>query len=190
MKFISIVATLLLFAHVLYAQTERKEFIVYFETSPHCNASVKPLLQDLEASALASEAWIDREGKFIGITLAEPYLPMRQLLQKTKVIFDKYEVTFRPVQSPKTQADLRINYRAEGMWYRASDAGLANAAAVGTYKSTITCPKCGFKKTETLPDDRCIMEYTCQHCKTVIKHKKGDCCVFCSYGDVKCPTTE
>ena len=25
------------------------------------------------------------------------------------------------------------------------------------------------------------------HCKTVIKAKAGDCCVFCSYGDINCP---
>ncbi|MFL3662119.1 MAG: GDCCVxC domain-containing (seleno)protein, partial [Polaribacter sp.] len=29
--------------------------------------------------------------------------------------------------------------------------------------------------------------YACTHCKTVLKPKAGDCCVFCSYGTVPCP---
>jgi hypothetical protein len=55
-------------------------------------------------------------------------------------------------------------------------------------KSVITCPKCGHKKEEVVPDDHCLIVYTCSHCKARITPKKGDCCVFCSYGTVKCPT--
>src|SRR6266496_4470497 len=29
--------------------------------------------------------------------------------------------------------------------------------------------------------------YECSNCKAVLKPKPGDCCVFCSYGSVKCP---
>lgn len=53
--------------------------------------------------------------------------------------------------------------------------------------STITCPNCGNKKTEEMPTDACQYFYECEKCKTVIKPKQGDCCVFCSYGNVKCP---
>ncbi len=28
-------------------------------------------------------------------------------------------------------------------------------------QSEITCPKCGFKKTETMPTDVCLLKYTC-----------------------------
>ena len=55
-------------------------------------------------------------------------------------------------------------------------------------KSVITCPKCGFKKSETVPTDHCLIAYTCTKCHKRITPKKGDCCVFCSYGTVKCPT--
>ncbi len=54
-------------------------------------------------------------------------------------------------------------------------------------QSTITCPHCGHKKEETMPTDACQYFYECENCKKVIKPKHGDCCVYCSYGTVKCP---
>ncbi|MDP2385780.1 MAG: GDCCVxC domain-containing (seleno)protein [Bacteroidota bacterium] len=56
--------------------------------------------------------------------------------------------------------------------------------------SEITCPKCEYKKTEVLPTDVCLLSYTCEKCKTVLHPKSGDCCVFCTYGDVKCPSMQ
>ena len=54
-------------------------------------------------------------------------------------------------------------------------------------KSIITCPDCGFSKEETMPTDSCQFFYECTNCGQVLKPKKGDCCVYCSYGTVKCP---
>lgn len=54
-------------------------------------------------------------------------------------------------------------------------------------QSTIICPVCGHKKEETMPIDACTYFYECENCKTRMKPKTGDCCVFCSYGNVKCP---
>ena len=54
-------------------------------------------------------------------------------------------------------------------------------------ESTITCPSCGHQSTETMPLDSCQFFYECLNCKTRLKPKNGDCCVFCSYGSVKCP---
>lgn len=54
-------------------------------------------------------------------------------------------------------------------------------------KSTITCPECGHKKEETMPTDSCQFFYDCEKCKTTLKPQSGDCCVYCSYGSVKCP---
>jgi hypothetical protein len=53
--------------------------------------------------------------------------------------------------------------------------------------SIITCPKCGFKTEEIMPTDSCLVFYECSNCGQILKPKKGDCCVFCSYGSVKCP---
>jgi hypothetical protein len=57
-------------------------------------------------------------------------------------------------------------------------------------KSTITCPECSFSREETMPEDACAFFYKCEGCKTVLKPKKGDCCVFCSFGTVKCPPVQ
>ena len=54
-------------------------------------------------------------------------------------------------------------------------------------KSVITCPNCGYLKEETMPEDSCQFFYECVNCKTLLKPKEGGCCVFCSYGSVKCP---
>ncbi len=54
-------------------------------------------------------------------------------------------------------------------------------------QSTITCPQCGGQTTETMPDDACQYFYDCKHCHALLKPKAGDCCVYCSYGDVPCP---
>ena len=51
--------------------------------------------------------------------------------------------------------------------------------------SIITCPECGFSKEETMPTDSCLVYYECSNCSKILKPKKGDCCVFCSYGSVK-----
>lgn len=55
------------------------------------------------------------------------------------------------------------------------------------YKSTITCPACGFAKEEEMPTDSCVFFYECGNCKKLLKPEKGDCCVFCSYGSENCP---
>jgi len=53
--------------------------------------------------------------------------------------------------------------------------------------SVITCPICGSQKEEKMPADACQYFYECENCKAILKPKKGDCCVFCSYGTVPCP---
>jgi len=54
-------------------------------------------------------------------------------------------------------------------------------------QSTITCPQCGHAKEETMSTNACQFFYECESCHTVLKPQPGDCCVYCSYGTVKCP---
>ncbi|NCI49234.1 MerC domain-containing protein [Sediminibacterium roseum] len=54
-------------------------------------------------------------------------------------------------------------------------------------RSIIKCPECGHSKEEIMPTNACTFFYECKNCKTRLKPKQGDCCVFCSYGTVKCP---
>jgi hypothetical protein len=57
-------------------------------------------------------------------------------------------------------------------------------------ESLFTCPACGFARLETMPADACQFYYECTNCKTLLRPKAGDCCVFCSYGSVKCPPVQ
>ena len=55
------------------------------------------------------------------------------------------------------------------------------------FKSALICPECGFSKDELMPENACVHFYKCENCGALLKPKEGDCCVFCSYGSVKCP---
>ena len=54
-------------------------------------------------------------------------------------------------------------------------------------ESVLTCPHCAFAKVESMPTAACLYFYECTACHTLLRPKRGDCCVFCSYGSVKCP---
>ena len=56
--------------------------------------------------------------------------------------------------------------------------------------TTITCPSCGHAGTEVMQEDQCAFFYECVSCHERLKPKVGDCCVFCSYGSVKCPSIQ
>jgi len=53
--------------------------------------------------------------------------------------------------------------------------------------STLTCPECGHKAKELMPTNACQFYYDCTACGALLRPLEGDCCVYCSYGDVKCP---
>ncbi|MHA1944749.1 MAG: GDCCVxC domain-containing (seleno)protein [Candidatus Hodarchaeales archaeon] len=53
--------------------------------------------------------------------------------------------------------------------------------------SNVTCPNCGHKADNKMPENHCLLFYTCSNCQSILKPQNGDCCIFCSYGDVKCP---
>lgn len=54
-------------------------------------------------------------------------------------------------------------------------------------RSTLTCPRCSVARTEAMPADACQYDYECTACHALLTPRSGDCCVFCSYGDVACP---
>ena len=57
-------------------------------------------------------------------------------------------------------------------------------------ESVLTCPACAHAHVEVMPVDACQYFYECTHCGVLLKPKAGDCCVFCSYGSVKCPPVQ
>lgn len=56
--------------------------------------------------------------------------------------------------------------------------------------SVITCPHCGGQASERMPTDACQFFYECRGCGARLRPKPGDCCVFCSFGSVKCPPVQ
>ncbi|WP_026987251.1 GDCCVxC domain-containing (seleno)protein [Fodinicurvata fenggangensis] len=56
--------------------------------------------------------------------------------------------------------------------------------------STLSCPLCGHASRDEMPTDACQYFYDCKGCGAVLKPLPGDCCVYCSYGDVKCPPVQ
>jgi hypothetical protein len=57
-------------------------------------------------------------------------------------------------------------------------------------QSTLTCPRCGYAREETMPVDACLFFWDCPGCGARLSPKAGDCCVFCSYGSVPCPPVQ
>lgn len=54
-------------------------------------------------------------------------------------------------------------------------------------RSVLTCPECGHAVALEMPTDACQFFYECEACQALLRPLPGDCCVFCSYGSVKCP---
>lgn len=54
-------------------------------------------------------------------------------------------------------------------------------------ESVLTCLQCGFAQAQTMPTGACIFFHECAGCHALLRPKPGDCCVFCSYGSVRCP---
>ena len=65
-----------------------------------------------------------------------------------------------------------------------------NAESAPQTRSILTCPSCGHAREEEMPTDACIFFYECTGCGTLLKPLQGDCCVFCSFGTVKCPSIQ
>ena len=59
-----------------------------------------------------------------------------------------------------------------------------------TLISVLTCPDCGQVTTETMPPDNSAQYYQCIECGSLLTPEPGDCCVFCSYGSMPCPTAQ
>ena len=41
-----------------------------------------------------------------------------------------------------------------------------------------------------MPEISCLVIYECENCHEILRSKPGECCVYCSYGSVKCPSKQ
>lgn len=53
--------------------------------------------------------------------------------------------------------------------------------------STLRCPFCGSTEELPMPENACVVLHTCICCGRKLRPEPGNCCVFCSYGNVPCP---
>ena len=56
--------------------------------------------------------------------------------------------------------------------------------------SVLRCQNCGAPTAAEVPTDACVFFFECEFCHALLRPKPGDCCVFCSYGTVKCPPVQ
>ena len=56
-----------------------------------------------------------------------------------------------------------------------------------TTMANLTCPECGFTQRLELPADACQFCHECTNFRRVLRPRPGECCVFCSYADARCP---
>ncbi|WP_370622950.1 GDCCVxC domain-containing (seleno)protein [Polynucleobacter sp. MWH-Berg-3C6] len=57
-------------------------------------------------------------------------------------------------------------------------------------QSTITCPYCRASESLEIPIGSSQHLYRCRACSSILKPKSGDCCIFCSFGDLDCSSAE
>jgi hypothetical protein len=57
-------------------------------------------------------------------------------------------------------------------------------------ESIVTCPHCSFRSAEVMPTQFCLIRFQCRNCSAVLVPKEGDDCIFCSWGDTKCPSKQ
>ncbi len=57
-------------------------------------------------------------------------------------------------------------------------------------KNMLTCPECASQQTAEMLDTGHSYAYQCDHCSEIIEKKEDSCCVYCSYGEVKCPSQQ
>lgn len=53
--------------------------------------------------------------------------------------------------------------------------------------SVFTCPVCGKRSRDQMPTDASVCRYRCTKCNAMITPIPGRCCIYCSYGDRRCP---
>ncbi len=63
---------------------------------------------------------------------------------------------------------------------------MADESEITTW-TKLTCPSCGTDQEAEMPTDACQFFYECTSCQKMLRPLEGDCCVFCSYSDHKCP---
>ncbi|MFX1512627.1 MAG: GDCCVxC domain-containing (seleno)protein [Promethearchaeota archaeon] len=57
-------------------------------------------------------------------------------------------------------------------------------------ESSLKCSNCGFVEIMAIPMGSCVIRHQCNKFETMLTPEVGDSCVYCSYGDTRCPTMQ
>lgn len=57
-------------------------------------------------------------------------------------------------------------------------------------KNKLTCPECASSQNVEMLESGYSYAYQCDNCSEIIEKKEESCCVYCSYGEVKCPSQQ
>ena len=144
--------------------------------------AVRDALIGFLAATAQSNAEAIKEAQRGGIELAKKMERMIQLEQKRLLLVGRHERSryWFFVRASLLVASCQLPYAET--WPL-----LARAKPLMQLQSTLTCPKCQHRATETMPTDACQFFYDCKGCGERLKPLSGDCCVFCSYGSLPCP---
>jgi hypothetical protein len=55
-----------------------------------------------------------------------------------------------------------------------------------TKECIIKCPHCKAEQETLMPNNSNQIAFVCSACRKTMLIAEGDCCVFCSYGSIKC----
>ncbi len=58
------------------------------------------------------------------------------------------------------------------------------------YKNKLSCPQCGSTQSVNMLALEIPRVYQCNNCREVIQANADECCIYCQYGEVKCPSQQ
>ncbi|TGV04901.1 hypothetical protein EM932_01720 [Flavivirga rizhaonensis] len=57
-------------------------------------------------------------------------------------------------------------------------------------ETTISCPYCNHKMNIKMSETSIHFIHECNNCKKILRPLEGSCCIFCSYGNTTCPSSQ
>jgi hypothetical protein len=129
--------------------------------------------------ASESVSTVEKEERLLFLSLASAHFSARAGRQRAAWALSRAVRGLPRTRRPPRAREHRIVLRCS------SHRGSAMSEVIR--ESLLTCPACNQRQCEVMPVDACLYFYECTRCAVLLKPKAGDCCVFCSYGTVKCP---
>jgi len=58
------------------------------------------------------------------------------------------------------------------------------------YQNKLTCPECLSHQKAEMISMEVSKIFECETCKEIIQANEDACCIYCQYGEVKCPSEQ